>query len=68
MQLHEAHELIEVYSASEATRRIQDGWTLLNTVGTDTRVVYVLGKRAPGPERETVSPASVIGVSTPRRR
>lgn len=67
MQLHEAHELMESCSSSDATKAIKEGWTLLAIVGTDS-VIYVLGKGEPSPERETVSPASVISVSKARRR
>lgn len=67
MQLHEAHELMESLSSSDATKAIKEGWTLLAIFGT-ARVMYVLGKGEPSPVKETVSPASVISVSKPQPR
>ncbi|MCY1313264.1 hypothetical protein D9M70_637690 [compost metagenome] len=56
MELHEAHEVKEVYSPQEATAAIQqDGWKLLAVTPAShpqasaqrTCVCYVLGKRKP---------------------
>lgn len=66
MQLHEAHEVKEVYGASAANASIQQGWKLLaitaahdltDPFGADReklKTVYVLGKPAPAPKGKYV--------------
>lgn len=53
MQLHEAHEVIEVMGAHKASEALAQGWTLLAvTNATDfsdksIRPCYIFGKRKP---------------------
>lgn len=49
MQLHEAVELKEAYSVSNANTAMQEGWKLLAVAPGANGVTYVLGK--PAPER-----------------
>ncbi|SFL53701.1 hypothetical protein [Azotobacter beijerinckii] len=57
MQLHEAHEVKEVYSPQEANKAIQqEGWKLIAVTSASNpknedrmAVCYVLGKPAPAP-------------------
>ncbi|MFI8648528.1 hypothetical protein ACIGJK_27575 [Pseudomonas iridis] len=44
MQLHEAVELKEAYSVSNANKAIQEGWKLLAVAPGANGVTYVLGK------------------------
>ncbi|SED15115.1 hypothetical protein SAMN04490185_2872 [Pseudomonas frederiksbergensis] len=44
MQLHEAVELKEAYSVSNANTAIQEGWKLLAVAPGANGVTYVLGK------------------------
>lgn len=52
MQMHEANEVIQVVGATNANKRIEEGWKLLATHAAaageeDTTMIwYVLGKRA----------------------
>lgn len=64
MELHQAHEVKEVYSPQAANAAIQqDGWTLLavtpathpDAPGQRTCVCYVLGKR----QKKEIPPISV---------
>jgi hypothetical protein len=47
MQLHEAVELKEAYSVSNANTAVQEGWKLLAVAPGANGVTYVLGKTKP---------------------
>lgn len=59
MELHEAHEVIEVQTSHLANEKLAEGWKLLAVVGTagdgDSRPWYVLGRRA----KKEIPPISV---------
>lgn len=59
MELHEAHEVIEVQTSHLANVKLAEGWKLLAVVGTggdgDARPWYVLGRR----EKKEVPPINV---------
>ena len=55
MQLHEAVELKEAYSVSNANSAVQEGWTLLAVAPGANGVTYVLGKKAK-PKGLSISP------------
>lgn len=52
MQLHEATELKEAYSLSQANAALKEGCTLLAVIPGANGVTYVLGKPKVGPGAE----------------
>lgn len=61
MQLHEAFELIEMYSVGQANRAIQnEGWQLLAIAPGANGLTYVLGRPETPPVQERVRSAREI--------
>lgn len=72
MKLNEVVQVTQVIGDTNANARLKDGWKLLAVVsasapGGASSAMYVLGKGEAKTVRESVPPASMVGVSKPRR-
>jgi hypothetical protein len=64
MQLHEAVELKEAYSVSNANSAVQEGWKLAIAPGANG-VTYVLGKKAKAKELKISTEALIQANQNP---